>query len=51
MWLKNIRSREMPMASIELGTKIMTIVDLATRSLWDGKAWEYDPSTMTARAI
>jgi hypothetical protein len=51
MWLKNIRSREMPMASIELGTKIMTIVDLATRSLWDGKAWEYDPGTMTARAI
>lgn len=51
MWFKSIRSREMPPASVLLGAQIMVIVDLATRSLWTGKAWEYDPKTRTARAV
>lgn len=47
-WLKAIRSREPVPSSIELGLKIMVIVDLATRSMWEGGAFSFDPKTMTA---
>ncbi len=50
-WIKSIRSREQPLSGPELGTKIMVIVDLATRSIWEGKAFNFDPRTMTARAV
>ena len=50
-WLKSIRTREKPVADVELSTKIMVIVDLATRSMWEKKAFEFDPSTMRARAV
>jgi predicted dehydrogenase len=49
MWLKAIRSRQHPPSGIDLGTKVMVIVDLATRSMWTGKAYTFDPKTMTAR--
>jgi len=29
----------------------MVIVDLATRSMWDGHAYSFDPATMTAKRI
>ncbi|MCC6320180.1 MAG: Gfo/Idh/MocA family oxidoreductase [Phycisphaerales bacterium] len=47
-WLKSIRSRELPPSSVELGLKVMVIVDLATRSMWEGGAFTFDPKTMTA---
>jgi predicted dehydrogenase len=41
-WLNAIRSKGPPASSVELGAKVMVIVDLATRSLWDGSAFGYD---------
>lgn len=48
-WLQSIRTRQAPVSDIELGTKVMVIVDLATRSLWDGAAFEYDPARQRVR--
>ena len=46
-----VRTRKEPISPVEWATKIMVIVDLATRSMWKGKAYSFDPETMTARAI
>lgn len=43
-----VRSRTAPPAGVDLSTKVMVIVDLATRSMWEGKAFAFDPRTMTA---
>lgn len=48
-WLRCIRTREQPLAGIDLGTKVMVIVDLATRSLWEGAAFTFDPRTLTVK--
>ena len=48
-WLESIRTRTPPASDIELGTKVMVIVDLATRSLWEGAAFEYDPARQRVR--
>ncbi len=45
-WLRCIRERAQPVATVELGTKVMVIVDLATRSMWEGGAFRFDPKTM-----
>jgi predicted dehydrogenase len=50
-WLNGIRTRVQPASTIELGTKIMVIVDLATRSMWTGKAYRFDPRKMRVREI
>jgi predicted dehydrogenase len=42
-WLDCIRTRQKPLSDVDLGTKVMVIVDLATRSLWEGAAFTYDP--------
>lgn len=42
-WLQCIRRTEEPMSDVELGTKVMVIADLATRSIWEGKAFGFDP--------
>lgn len=47
-WLSSIRTREQPLSSVELGLKVMVVVDLATRSMWEGGAFGFDPKTMTA---
>ncbi|MFO0831711.1 MAG: Gfo/Idh/MocA family oxidoreductase [Phycisphaerales bacterium] len=44
-WMHSLRTREKPYCSIELGAKVMVIVDLAQRSIWQGGAWTYDPAT------
>jgi predicted dehydrogenase len=44
-WLHSVRTRTAPVSNVELGTKVMVIVDLATRSMWEGGAWSYDPAT------
>jgi predicted dehydrogenase len=44
-WFDCIRTRKPPASDVDLGTKVMVIVDLATRSLWEGGAFEYDPET------
>lgn len=48
-WLACVRERRQPESNVEIGAKIMVIVDLAARSIWDGHAYEFDPETMTAR--
>jgi predicted dehydrogenase len=50
-WLTCIRTREPAVSNIDLATKVMVIVDLATRSMWTGRAWEFDHETMEARAV
>jgi predicted dehydrogenase len=41
-WLDCIRTRQPAPSPVELGTKVMVIVDLAARSMWEGKAYRYD---------
>jgi predicted dehydrogenase len=50
-WLNSIRTREPNLSPVELGARVMVIVDLATRSLWEGSAFVFDRESMTARAI
>ncbi|MHC5064769.1 MAG: Gfo/Idh/MocA family protein [Planctomycetota bacterium] len=47
-WLNSVRSREPNFSQVAHATKVMVIVDLATRSLWEGKAFTFDPRTMNA---
>jgi predicted dehydrogenase len=42
-WIDCIRTRQAPRSDVELGTKVMVIVDLAQRSFWEGGAFGYDP--------
>jgi len=50
-WLQCIRSREPAISNVDLATKMMVVVDLATRSLWEGHAFAFDPQTLTASKI
>jgi predicted dehydrogenase len=47
-FLQCVRTRQRPDSDIEQGAKVMVVVDLATRSLWEGGAYRFDPKTMTA---
>ncbi|MFH0943982.1 MAG: Gfo/Idh/MocA family oxidoreductase [Planctomycetota bacterium] len=48
-WIESIRSRQPAVSGIDLASKMMVAVDLATRSMWDGHAYTFDPKSMTAR--
>jgi predicted dehydrogenase len=50
-FLDCVRTRKAPISPLEHAIKVMVIVDLATRSMWDGKAYAFDPVSMTPRAI
>lgn len=50
-WIACVRERRQPESNVEMGLKIMIIVDLATRSMEDGHAYRFDPKTMTAARI
>jgi predicted dehydrogenase len=50
-WVQCIRSREPVPSPVELGTKVMVIVDLATRSLWEGGAFGYDPGSRKVKKL
>lgn len=50
-WLESIRSGNAPSSDIEFGTKVMVVVDLASKSIWNGHAYQFDPKTMTARPV
>jgi predicted dehydrogenase len=47
-WLHSIRTREPNRSQVELATKVMVIVDLATRALWEGGTWTFSPASLTA---
>ena len=48
-WLNSVRTREPNRSTVELGLKHMIVVDLASRSMWEGGAWEFDPETLTVK--
>jgi hypothetical protein len=50
-WLAAIRARGPSPSPVELAAKVMVAVDLATRSLWEGAAFGFDPKTMRARKL
>lgn len=50
-WLDSVRTRKPSPSPIELATKVMVIVDLASRSLWQGGAYSYDPVKQKVRKI
>jgi predicted dehydrogenase len=50
-WLECIRTREPSPSPVDLGTRVMVIVDLATRSMWEGGAFEFDPQSLKVRKI
>lgn len=47
-WLECIRSRQPAASNIDLASKVMVAVDLATRAAWDGHAYKFDPNTLKA---
>jgi predicted dehydrogenase len=50
-WLTCIRTRARPKSDVELGTQVMVIVDLATRSLWERKAFGFDPKKLKVKKL
>ena len=50
-WWKCIRSREEAISNVDHATKVIVMVDLATRSMWEGSAFEYDPDSMYVRKL
>jgi predicted dehydrogenase len=50
-WVNAIRSKTPSASPVELGAKVMVAVDLATRSLWEGSAFGFDPRTMRVRKL
>lgn len=47
-WLECIRTREPAKSNIDLASKVLVAVDLATRSMWEGHAFSFDPDKMRA---
>ncbi len=50
-WMDSLRTRQKPEADVEMGAKVMVMVDLATRSAWDGHAYRFDPRSMRATRV
>jgi predicted dehydrogenase len=50
-WLNSIRTRQPNRSQVDLATHVMVVVDLATRSMWDGGAYRFDPATLTASRV
>ncbi len=48
-WLDSIRTRQPSVSPVELATKVMVIVELATRSMWEGAAFGFNPATRKVR--
>ncbi len=50
-WLDAMRTRQQPDSTVDFATKVMVAVDLASRSIWSGHAYRFDPATMTATRV
>ena len=50
-WLKCIRTREPNVSPVDMACRVMVMVDLATRSMWDGHAYGFDPVSLRSWAI
>ena len=49
--MEAVKDRREPFSSVELGTKVVVAVDLATRSMWEGKSFQFDPKTLKASPV
>ncbi|HZW09863.1 MAG TPA: Gfo/Idh/MocA family oxidoreductase, partial [Phycisphaerales bacterium] len=50
-FFQSIRSREPAISNVDHATKVLVIVDLATRSMWEGGAFEFDAESMSVRKL
>ncbi len=50
-WLQSMQTREAPFSPVQFAVKVMVVVDLATRSAWDGRAYAFDPETRKVTAL
>lgn len=50
-WMNCMRTREPAISNVDHATKVMVIVDLATRSMWEGSAFEFDRKSMSVRKL
>lgn len=50
-WLECIRTRKAAVSGIDLASKMMVAVALATRSMWEGHAFSFDPATLKFKAV
>jgi len=50
-WLESIRDRKTPFSTVDVGAKVMVAVDLATRSMWENKAFTFDWETRKDSAL
>jgi predicted dehydrogenase len=50
-WIDCIRTRKPSPSPVDLGTKVMVIVELASRSLWLGGAFGYDPGKQKVKRL
>ncbi|HEV8356353.1 MAG TPA: hypothetical protein VGQ17_06235, partial [Gemmatimonadales bacterium] len=50
-WLDAIRSRGPSPSPVELAAKVMVIVELASRSMWEGAAFSFDPAGRKVRKL
>ena len=50
-WMASIRSREPAISNVDHATKVMVIVDLATRSMWEGSAFAFDHKNLSVRKL
>lgn len=50
-WIDCIRTRDPVPSPVGLSAKVMVIVDLATRSLWEGGAFGYDPASRKVKKL
>ena len=49
-WFNAVRTRSQNFSQVSHATKIMVAVDLATRSIWNGPAYQFDPKSLEASA-
>jgi predicted dehydrogenase len=49
-WLECVRDRKTPFSTIETGMRVMVMVDIATRAMWGGKTYTWDPIKMEVKA-
>ena len=45
------RTRAPNVSQVEFATKVLVIVDLATRSMWEGGAFTFDSSTLRTASV
>ena len=50
-WLNAVRTREENISQVTLGTQVMVVVDLASRALWQGGSWTFDPQTRAVTRV